>query len=102
MIEDIWSDFVNFTTQYVVPDWGTLVGLIPILLLVLTFLYVTWTIYRFATAGPTRRGKQPDDACPSARHPPARRLVRPAARRVRRAACSASAWCTAGAGCGSG
>ena len=34
------------------PDWGSLVGLIPILLLVLTFLYLTWTIYRFATAGP--------------------------------------------------
>ncbi len=58
MIENIWSDFVIWTTQYVVPDWGTLVGLIPILLLVLAFLYVTWTIYRFATAGPTRRGKQ--------------------------------------------
>ena len=58
MIEDIWSDFVIWTTQFVVPDWGLLVGLIPILLLVLAFLYVTWTIYRFATAGPTRRGKR--------------------------------------------
>ncbi len=58
MIEDIWSDFVTWTTQFVVPDWGLLVGLIPILLLLLVFLYVTWTVYRFATAGPTRRGKR--------------------------------------------
>ena len=58
MIEEAWSQLIGFTEQFVVPDWGSLVGLIPILLLVLAFLYVTWTIYRFATAGPTRRGKR--------------------------------------------
>jgi hypothetical protein len=83
MIENIWSDFVNWTTQYVVPDWGTLVGLIPILLPGLAFLYVTWTIYRSPRPGP-RRGKQRLTPVP-ARHPPSRRLARPAARRVRRA-----------------
>jgi plastocyanin len=31
--------------------------LIPILLAGIVFLFLTWTIYRFATAGPTRRGK---------------------------------------------
>ena len=58
MVEDIWSQLIGFTEQFVVPDWGALVNLIPILLLVLTFLYVTWTIYRYATAGPTTRGKR--------------------------------------------
>ena len=58
MIEEAWSQLIGFTQQFVVPDWGSLVGLIPILLLLLAFLYVTWTIYRFATAGPTRRGKR--------------------------------------------
>jgi plastocyanin len=58
MIEEVWSQLIGFTEQFVVPDWGLLVGLIPILLLVLVVLYVTWTIYRFATAGPTRRGKR--------------------------------------------
>jgi plastocyanin len=56
-VEQIWSQLITFSSQFVVPDWGSLVGLVPIMLLVLTFLYVTWTIYRFATAGPTRRGK---------------------------------------------
>ncbi len=58
MIEEIWSQLIGFTEQYVVPDWGSLVNLIPILLLLLTVFYVTWTIYRFATAGPKRRGKR--------------------------------------------
>ncbi len=58
MIEEVWSQLIGFTEQFVVPDWGSLVGLIPILLLALTVLYVTWTIYRFATAGPMRRGKR--------------------------------------------
>ncbi len=58
MIEEAWSQLIGFTQQFVVPDWGTLVGLIPILLFLLAFLYVTWTIYKFATAGPTRRGKR--------------------------------------------
>ncbi len=58
MIEEIWSQLIGFTEQFVVPDWGSLVGLIPILLLILVVLFVTWTIYRFATAAPTRRGKR--------------------------------------------
>ena len=57
-LEQIWSQLLNFSTQYVVPDWGSLVGLIPILLAILMFLFITWTIYRFATAGPKRRGKR--------------------------------------------
>jgi plastocyanin len=58
MVEDIWTQLIGFTEQFVVPDWGSLVNLIPILLLVLTFLYVTWTLYRYATAGPKTRGKR--------------------------------------------
>ncbi len=58
MIEEIWSQFIGFTQQFVVPDWGSLVNLIPILIAILAFLFLTWTIYRFATAGPTRRGKR--------------------------------------------
>jgi plastocyanin len=58
MIEQAWSDLIKFSAQFIVPDWGSLVALIPIGLAALVFLYVTWTIYRFATAGPTRRGKR--------------------------------------------
>ena len=49
---DLERSFSTSRTQYVVPDWGSLVGLIPILLRSSSFLFITWTIYRFATAGP--------------------------------------------------
>ncbi len=58
MIEDLWNSLIDFSSKLVIPDWGSLVGLIPILLAVLVGLYVTWTVYRFATAAPTRRGRR--------------------------------------------
>ena len=56
MIEELWSGLIAFSEQFIVPDWGALIALIPILLAGLVFLYLAWIIYRFATAGPTRRG----------------------------------------------
>jgi cytochrome c biogenesis protein CcmG/thiol:disulfide interchange protein DsbE len=56
MLDDLWSGLIAFTEQFVVPDWGALVLLLPVFLAVLVILYLTWVIYRLATAGPTRRG----------------------------------------------
>jgi len=58
MLEDLWAGIIQFTEQFVVPDWGSLIGLLPVFLLIPVVLYLTWTAYRFATAGPTRRGKR--------------------------------------------
>jgi plastocyanin len=56
MIQDLWTSLLAFSGQFIVPNWGALVALIPIALAGLVFLYLTWTVYRFATAGPTSRG----------------------------------------------
>jgi hypothetical protein len=58
MIEDLVNGIVDFSKQFIIPDWGALVRLIPFALAALVFLYLSWTGYRFATAGPTRRGKR--------------------------------------------
>jgi plastocyanin len=58
MIEQLWSDLIEFTTQFVIPDWGALISLLPVFLTIPVFLYITWTIYKWATAGPTRSGKR--------------------------------------------
>jgi plastocyanin len=58
MIEELWSGIISFSQQYVVPDWGSLIALLPVFLLIPVVLYVTWTMYRYATAAPTRRGKR--------------------------------------------
>lgn len=57
MIEELWGELISWSEQFIVPDWGELVDLIPILLAGLVALFLAWTIYRFATAGPKRRGK---------------------------------------------
>ncbi|OGO59213.1 MAG: hypothetical protein A2V85_02675 [Chloroflexi bacterium RBG_16_72_14] len=56
MLDELWSALIRFTEQFVVPDWGALVGLLPVILAVVVILYLTWVVYRFTTAGPTRRG----------------------------------------------
>jgi plastocyanin len=46
---------LDFLTPIIVPDWGSLVGLIPIGLLLLVLLWLALTLRAFASAGPTRR-----------------------------------------------
>jgi hypothetical protein len=58
MLEEIWNALIEFSAQFVIPDWGALVGLIPLALLLLVILYLAWLVVRFANAGPTRRGKR--------------------------------------------
>ncbi len=57
MIEELWSQFIEFTSKLIVPDWGALIALIPVGLAVAVVLYLIWVVLRFAGAGPTRRGK---------------------------------------------
>jgi plastocyanin len=71
MLDELWSALIRFTEQFVVPDWGALVGLLPVILAVVVVLYVTWVVYRFATAGPTRRGvRRLPPAAPAGIHMP--------------------------------
>jgi plastocyanin len=57
LVEQAWSAILDFVSKLVIPDWGGLVALIPIALLALVGLWFVGTVYRFATAGPRRRGR---------------------------------------------
>jgi plastocyanin len=57
-LNDLWNAILDFISQFVIPDWGALIALLPVGLFVLVVLWVLLTIRKFATAGPTRRGKQ--------------------------------------------
>jgi plastocyanin len=52
---DLVQTLLDVAATFITPDWGALVSLIPVGLLILVVLYFAWTIRRFATAGPTRR-----------------------------------------------
>jgi hypothetical protein len=56
MLEDLWNGLIQFSAVFITPDWGSLVVLLPLILAVVVVLYLAWTVFRFATAGPTSRG----------------------------------------------
>jgi cupredoxin-like protein len=64
MLEQIWHNLIQFTTQFVVPDWGGLIALLPIALLALVIVYLIWNVVRMATAPPKRRGVRRLDPLP--------------------------------------
>ena len=54
-MNDLVQSILDLLSPIIIPDWGALVGLIPIGLALLVALWFLLTIRRFATAGPTRR-----------------------------------------------
>ena len=63
-MDQIWSSFLTFITQIVSPDWGKLVGLIPLGLFGLVGLYILWLMRKLATIGPRERGGRPVAGAP--------------------------------------
>ncbi len=56
-MQQIWDSLLELMEQFVMPDWGALIGLIPVGLLVLIVLVVALLAGRMLSLGPRRRGK---------------------------------------------
>ena len=54
-MEALYQSILDLLSKVVIPDWGQLIGLMPLGLAALAALWFAWTFRRFATAGPTRR-----------------------------------------------
>lgn len=54
-MEALWKSILEALTPFVIPDWGFLVSLLPLLVAILGLAWFALTLRRFATAGPTRR-----------------------------------------------
>jgi hypothetical protein len=57
MLQDLWDGILDLTTQFVIPDWGALIGLLPVIMLVVIVLVLARTFLSLARAKPARRGK---------------------------------------------
>jgi plastocyanin len=55
VLQDLVKSILELSATFVTPDWGALVGLIPLGLAALVVLWFALTIRRFVTAGPVRR-----------------------------------------------
>lgn len=58
MLEEIWNGILELTAQFVIPDWGALIALLPVLIFVLTLLILAWLFLRLFRAPKPRRGFQ--------------------------------------------
>jgi plastocyanin len=71
MIEQAWSSFLTFLSQFVIPDWGGLIALLPVFMAVLVILFFARMIYVYATVGPERvRGPRRPPVPPPGVHLP--------------------------------
>ena len=56
-MEALWHSLLKLIEPFVIPDWGGLVSLLPVFIGLLILLWLLSTARRFATAGPSRRGR---------------------------------------------
>ncbi|HET9456620.1 MAG TPA: cytochrome c oxidase subunit 4 [Candidatus Limnocylindrales bacterium] len=56
MIEEIWNGILEFTARFVIPDWGSVIAMLPVVMAVIALLFFGRVAWAWATAGPTRRG----------------------------------------------
>ena len=59
MLEAIWEWFLDLTALLVTPDWGSLIALLPIAIMVMVLVWVIWMFRRFRAQPKARRGKMP-------------------------------------------
>lgn len=57
MLEELWNGFLELTAQFVIPDWGALIALLPVFILVLILVVLALTFVRLFRAPKARRGK---------------------------------------------
>ena len=65
-MDQIWTNLINFIAQFVSPDWGKVIGLIPLGVIALFGLYCLWLVRSLATLGPAERGGRPRSPLPPA------------------------------------
>lgn len=56
---ELWDSLLDTLSQFVIPDWGALIALLPIAIIALAVLTFAILFRRLATAPPARRGFQP-------------------------------------------
>ncbi len=53
-MEQIWNAILEFTSQFVIPDWGAIISLLPVFMAIIVVAFFVRVGIRYATAGPKR------------------------------------------------
>jgi plastocyanin len=55
LLQNIWNGILDFTSKLVIPDWASLIALLPVFMGVVVIVFVAYTLMRFRRVGPRRR-----------------------------------------------
>ena len=58
MLEEIWNGILELLAQFVIPDWGALIALLPVFIFVVTLVWLAMMFVRLYRAPRARRGKR--------------------------------------------
>ena len=58
MLERIWTSILELTAHFVTPDWGAIIGVLPVVFVVLVLAILIGVFRRLMKAPPARRGMQ--------------------------------------------
>jgi plastocyanin len=58
MFEQFWNGILELTAKFVIPDWGSVIAMLPVFILALTVLVFAVTFWKLARAPKPVRGKQ--------------------------------------------
>ena len=71
MLERLWTSFLDLTAQLVTPDWGRIIGLLPVVIVILIVLVLLRTFAMLARAPKLRRdAMRPQHRTPAGIHMP--------------------------------
>jgi plastocyanin len=57
MFEDFWNGILELTSKFVIPDWSSVIAMLPVLILVPTVVVLVATFWKLLRAPKPRRGK---------------------------------------------
>jgi len=69
-IQTLWTGILDTLSKLVIPDWGALIALLPLFVLIGIALWVLMTVRAYATLGPRQRGRQFVPVAPAGLHAP--------------------------------
>jgi plastocyanin len=70
-LQELWTQILDVLSKLVIPDWGALVALLPVILLILIVAWMLFVLRQYSRVGPRERGPGPRQAvAPKGVHAP--------------------------------
>lgn len=57
MFEDLWNGILELSSKFVIPDWASVIAMLPVLVFALVVLGIAWLFWKLLRAPKPRRGK---------------------------------------------